>query len=78
MREGPIWSAAPEVHIVSEAVADDGDIVIVRQTVSSTDAAGRKTDSVRWVTRTLRDGLISRVDVFDSQETALEAARLSE
>jgi hypothetical protein len=51
--------------------------VIVRQTVSATDPNGSRAQSVRWVTRTFRDRLISRVEVFDTQTDALEAAGLS-
>jgi ketosteroid isomerase-like protein len=73
-----IWRAAPDTHIVADVVAHPDDRVIVRQTVSATDPSGRRTQSVGWVTRTFRDRLVSRVDVFDSQSDALEAAGLSE
>jgi ketosteroid isomerase-like protein len=73
-----IWESAPDVHIAPEVAAHPGDLVVVRQSVSATDASGRPTTSVRWVTRAVREGLISRVEVFDSEREALEAAGLSE
>jgi nuclear transport factor 2 (NTF2) superfamily protein len=73
-----IWNAAPDTKIVADVVAHPDDRVIVRQTVSAIDLNGRRSQSVRWVTRTFRDGVVSRVDVFDSREDALEAAGLRE
>jgi ketosteroid isomerase-like protein len=52
-----IWRAAPDTNIVADVVAYPDDRVIVRQTVSATDPNGRRTQSVRWVTRTFRDRL---------------------
>ena len=69
-----IWRGAEDVRIDANPVAHPGDFVVVKQSVSATDRGGRPTRSVRWVTRTLRDGLITRVEVFDGEREALEAA----
>ena len=73
-----IWDSAPDVHITPDVATHPRDIVVVRQTVSATDASGHTTTSVRWVTRTVREGLIHRVEVFASRADALEAAGLEE
>ena len=71
-----IWRAAPDGHIDAEPIADRGELVVMKQTVTATDQDGNPTTRIRWVTRAVRDGLISRVEVFDGECEALEAAGL--
>ena len=72
-----LWKSA-DVQIVAEKIADPGDRVVMRQAVASVDPSGLRSESVRWVTRTVLDGRIQRVEVFDNRDAALEAVGLQE
>ena len=74
------WREAFETHRVrAETFIDAGGRVVVGVRASGRGkASGVEVDMPRWLLYEVRDGLVVRIDVFETQKQALEAAGLQE
>jgi ketosteroid isomerase-like protein len=65
------------IHL--ETFIDAGDRVVVGHRIGGRGkASGAEVEMPRWNVHTVRNGLVTRIDVFETKAQALEAAGLSE
>jgi ketosteroid isomerase-like protein len=74
------WLEAFEAHhIDAERFIDAGDIIVVGYRVTGRGmASGAMVEMQRWNVYRIRNGLVIRVEIFETRAQALEAAGLSE
>ena len=66
-------------HAAAETFIDAGDNVVVGGRISARgQASGVEGEMPQWMVYGVRDGLVVRVDLFESKREALEAVGLSE
>jgi uncharacterized protein len=73
------WLEAFETHeIHAEDFIDAGDAVVVRVRVTGRGkASGAEVEMPRWNVYRIRDGLVIRIEIFETKAEALEAAGFS-
>jgi ketosteroid isomerase-like protein len=74
------WSEAFETQqIQAETFIDARERVVVGYRLSGRGkASGAEVEMVRWLVNRVRNGLVTRIDVFETKAQALEAAGLQE
>jgi ketosteroid isomerase-like protein len=74
------WLEAFETHhIDAERFIDAGDVIVVGYRVTGRGiASGAPVEMQRWNVYRIRNGLIIRIEIFETHAQALEAAGLSE